>query len=104
MVMELVSFFGDDDGDDDEIGTISRRQDPSDSGWRSYSFGSYYYILDESYEIPVAHVVLWVPSDDSISSFATPIFLVFLDWLNFFFYGLYEKIIAVYPKQSNSCW
>ncbi|KAD4982640.1 hypothetical protein R6Q59_002259 [Mikania micrantha] len=36
-----------------EIGTISRRRDPSDSGRRSYSVGSYDYILDDGYEIPV---------------------------------------------------
>ncbi|KAL7618041.1 hypothetical protein Lser_V15G03131 [Lactuca serriola] len=36
-----------------EIGSISRRQTPSDSGRRSYSIGSYEYILDDGYEVPV---------------------------------------------------
>ncbi|KAI3818599.1 hypothetical protein L1987_12412 [Smallanthus sonchifolius] len=36
-----------------EIGTISQRRDPSDSDRRSYSVGSYDYVLDDGYEIPV---------------------------------------------------
>ncbi|KAK9051475.1 hypothetical protein SSX86_028102 [Deinandra increscens subsp. villosa] len=36
-----------------EIGTISQRRDPSNSGRRSYSVGSYDYVLDDGYEIPV---------------------------------------------------
>ncbi|KAI3796510.1 hypothetical protein L1987_39182 [Smallanthus sonchifolius] len=36
-----------------EIGTISQRRDPSNSDRRSYSVGSYDYVLDDGYEIPV---------------------------------------------------
>ncbi|KAI3743872.1 hypothetical protein L1987_56939 [Smallanthus sonchifolius] len=36
-----------------EIGTISQRRDPSNSNRRSYSVGSYDYVLDDGYEIPV---------------------------------------------------
>lgn len=36
-----------------EIGSISRRQTPSDSGRRSYSIGSYEYVLDDGYEVHV---------------------------------------------------
>ncbi|KAK1413419.1 hypothetical protein QVD17_35192 [Tagetes erecta] len=36
-----------------EIGSISRRQTPSDSGRRSYSIGSYDYILNDGYEVPI---------------------------------------------------
>ncbi|KAK9065458.1 hypothetical protein SSX86_014857 [Deinandra increscens subsp. villosa] len=38
-----------------EIGTVSRRRDPSDSqrSSNSYSVGSFEYVLDENYEIPV---------------------------------------------------
>ncbi|KAI3739040.1 hypothetical protein L2E82_29405 [Cichorium intybus] len=36
-----------------EIGSVSRRQTPSDSGRRSYSIGSYEYVLDDGYEVPV---------------------------------------------------
>ncbi|KAL8229652.1 hypothetical protein R6Q57_014555 [Mikania cordata] len=36
-----------------EIGSISRRRDPSESGRRSYSIGSYEYVIDDGYEIPV---------------------------------------------------
>lgn len=36
-----------------EIGSISQRRTPSDSGRRSYSLGSYEYVLDDGYEVPV---------------------------------------------------
>ncbi|CAH1416268.1 unnamed protein product [Lactuca virosa] len=36
-----------------EIGTISQRREPSDSARRSYSVGSYDYVLDDGCEIPV---------------------------------------------------
>ncbi|KAI3683152.1 hypothetical protein L1987_83652 [Smallanthus sonchifolius] len=36
-----------------EIGSVSRRRTPSDSGRRSYSIGSYEYVLDDGYEVPV---------------------------------------------------
>ncbi|XP_076938535.1 E3 ubiquitin-protein ligase ATL4-like [Bidens hawaiensis] len=36
-----------------EIGSLSRRRTPSDSGRRSYSIGSYEYVLDDGYEVPV---------------------------------------------------
>ncbi|KAL4585975.1 hypothetical protein LXL04_010603 [Taraxacum kok-saghyz] len=36
-----------------EIGTISQRREPSDSARRSYSIGSYDYVLDDGYEISI---------------------------------------------------
>ncbi|KAJ0810150.1 putative transcription factor C2H2 family [Helianthus annuus] len=36
-----------------EIGSINRRRTPSDSGRRSYSIGSYEYVLDDGYEVPM---------------------------------------------------
>ncbi|KAL8265311.1 hypothetical protein R6Q59_023441 [Mikania micrantha] len=36
-----------------EIGSISRRRHPSESGQRSYSIGSYEYVIDDGYEIPI---------------------------------------------------
>ncbi|KAI3498393.1 hypothetical protein L1887_34167 [Cichorium endivia] len=36
-----------------EIGSISQRREPSDSARRSYSIGSYEYVLDDGYEISV---------------------------------------------------
>ncbi|KAK3009616.1 hypothetical protein RJ639_013801 [Escallonia herrerae] len=34
-----------------EIGSVNQRRAPSESGWRSYSLGSFDYIVDEGYEI-----------------------------------------------------
>ncbi|KAK2986044.1 hypothetical protein RJ640_011485, partial [Escallonia rubra] len=39
-----------------EIGSISQRRAPSESGWRSYSFGSFDYIVDEGYEVSVGSI------------------------------------------------
>ncbi|KAK2965496.1 hypothetical protein RJ640_001613 [Escallonia rubra] len=36
-----------------EIGSVSQRRAPSESGWRSYSLGSFDYIVDEGYEVSV---------------------------------------------------
>ncbi|KAJ0435071.1 putative transcription factor C2H2 family [Helianthus annuus] len=36
-----------------EIGTVSQRRDPAESDRRSYSVGSFEYIIDDGYEIPV---------------------------------------------------
>ncbi|KAK2997888.1 hypothetical protein RJ639_026019 [Escallonia herrerae] len=36
-----------------EIGSVSQRRAPSESGWRSYSLGSFDYIVDEGYEVLV---------------------------------------------------
>ncbi|KAK3002383.1 hypothetical protein RJ639_021045 [Escallonia herrerae] len=36
-----------------EIGSVSQRRAPSKSGWRSYSLGSFDYIVDEGYEVSV---------------------------------------------------
>ncbi|KAK3014047.1 hypothetical protein RJ639_008041, partial [Escallonia herrerae] len=36
-----------------EIGSVSQRRAPSESGWRSYSLGSFDYIVDERYEVSI---------------------------------------------------
>ncbi|KAK2995944.1 hypothetical protein RJ640_003736 [Escallonia rubra] len=36
-----------------EIGSVGQRRAPSESGWRSYSLGSFDYIVDEGYEVSV---------------------------------------------------
>ncbi|KAK2980594.1 hypothetical protein RJ640_011402 [Escallonia rubra] len=36
-----------------EIGSVSQRQALSESGWRSYSLGSFDYIVDEGYEVSI---------------------------------------------------
>ncbi|KAI3676794.1 hypothetical protein L1987_86407 [Smallanthus sonchifolius] len=36
-----------------EIGSVNRRRTPSDSGRRSYSIGSYEYVLNDGYEVSV---------------------------------------------------
>ncbi|KAF5761277.1 putative transcription factor C2H2 family [Helianthus annuus] len=46
-----------------EIGTISQRRDPANSDRRSYSVGSYDYVLDDGYEIPVESTHRSVVSD-----------------------------------------
>lgn len=46
-----------------EIGSISRRREPSDSGRRSYSLGSYDYVLDDGVDIPVESTHRSVASD-----------------------------------------
>ncbi|XP_076950264.1 E3 ubiquitin-protein ligase ATL4-like [Bidens hawaiensis] len=55
-----------------EIGTISQRRDPANSDRRSYSVGSFDYVLDDGYEIPVESTHRSVASDCTDKDSVTP--------------------------------